>query len=131
MRNGLTTLMRISSQNPCLEDKLPESQIDASYNVEPGNLNELSTWKLMVENGEMTELALRQCSTLPFMEYEVSGALDFEGLEQAKELLISPKKRRLAAGIDVMLTSQGLSTKEKSVNKTRGGRPGWLSRSKV
>ena len=38
---------------------------------------------------------------------------DFEGLEEAKKLLISPKKRRLEAGVDVMLTSQGPSTEQK------------------
>ena len=75
------------------EDKLPESQIDGSYNVDPGNLMELETWKLMAETGEMTEEALRHCSIMPFMEYEVSGLLDFEGLEEAKKLLISPKKK--------------------------------------
>ena len=95
---------------PLPEDKLPEPQLDASYNVEPGNLNELNTWKLMAEQGEMTEEAMRQCSVLPFMEYEIAGLLDFEGLETAKELLVSPKKRRIEAGVDVMLTSQCLST---------------------
>ena len=105
--------MRRASRSPCLRGKLPESQIDGSYSVEPGNLNELSTWQLMAESGEMTEEALRQCSLMPFMEYEVSGLLDFEGLEEAKALLISPKKRRIAAGLDVMLTSQGLSHEQK------------------
>ena len=57
---------------PLPEDKLPESQIDASYNVEPGHLNELSTWQLMVESGEMTQEAMKECAMLPFMEYEVS-----------------------------------------------------------
>ena len=104
---------------PLAEDKLPETQLDASYNVEPGNLNELSTWQLMAEQGEMTEEALRQCSTLPFMEYEVSGLLDFEGLEEAKELLISPKKKRIEAGIDVMLSSQGLSFEQRRKNNKR------------
>ena len=98
---------------PLTEDKLPEPQLDASYNVEPGNLNEFNTWKLMAEQGEMTEEALRQCNVLPFMEYEVSGLLDVEGLEEAKELLVSPKKRRIEAGLDVMLTSQGLSNEQK------------------
>ena len=98
---------------PLPEDKLPEPQLDASYNVEPGNLNELNTWKLMAEQGEMPEEALRQCSVLPFIEYEMSGLLDFEGLEEAKALLVSPKKRRIEAGLDVMLTSQGLSHEQK------------------
>ena len=98
---------------PLPEDKLPEPQLDASYNVEPGNLNELNTWKLMAKEGEMTEEAMRQCSVLPFIEYEMSGLLDFEGLEEAKALLVSPKKRRIEAGLDVMLTSQGLSNEQK------------------
>ena len=98
---------------PLPEDTLPEPQLDASYNVEPGNLNELNTWKLMAEEGEMTEEAMRQCSVLPFIEYEMSGLLDFEGLEEAKALLVSPKKRRIEAGLDVMLTSQGLSHEQK------------------
>ena len=80
---------------PLPEGKLPESQIDGSYSVEPGNLNELSTWQLMAESGEMTEQALTQCSLLPFMEYEVSGLLDVEGLDEATQLLDSPKKMRL------------------------------------
>ena len=63
---------------PLPEDKLPESQIDGSYSVEPGNLNELSTWQLMAESGEMTEEALRQCSRMPSMEYEESGLLHFQ-----------------------------------------------------
>ena len=76
-------------------------------------MSELRTWQLMAETGEMTEEALRKCSLMPFMEYEVSGLLDFEGLEEAKELLISPKKRRIEAGVDVMLSSQGLSTEQR------------------
>ena len=104
---------------PLPEDKLPEVQLDASYNVEPGNLNELNTWKLMAEQGEMTEEAMRQCSVLPFIEYEMSGLLDFEGLEEAKALLVSPKKRRIEAGVDVMLTSQGLSTEQRRWKRKR------------
>ena len=101
------------------EDKLPESQIDGSYSVEPGKLNGLSTWQLMAESGEMTEEALRHCSRMPFMEYEVSGLLDFEGLEEAKELLISPKQRRIEAGLDPMLTSQGLSVEQRRQRNKR------------
>ena len=42
------------------DTKLPESHMDGSYNVEPdgGSLNELTTWKLMAESGEMPEEAL-------------------------------------------------------------------------
>ena len=53
------------------------------------------------------------------MEYEVSGTLDFEGLEEAKKLLISPKQRRIEAGVDVMLTSQGLTPEQKRVKNCR------------
>ena len=76
---------------------LPESQMDGSYNVEPdgGSLNELETWKRMAKSGEMTEEALEQCATLPLVGYDVSGLLDFEGLEEAKKLLISPKKNEV------------------------------------
>ena len=78
-------------------------------------------WNLMVKTGEMTEDAMRECSRMPFMEYEVSGMLDFEGLEEAKELLISPKKMRLAAGVTVMLSSQGPSIEQRrQKNKRRG-----------
>ena len=37
------------------DTKLPESHMDGSYNVEPdgGSLNELRTWKLIAESGEM------------------------------------------------------------------------------
>ena len=61
----------------------------------------------MAASGEMTEDALRECSLMPYMDYEVHGILDFEGLEEAKELLTSLKKRRREAGIDEMLTAQG------------------------
>ena len=74
------------------EDKSIESQVDGGYSVEPGNLNEFSPWRLMVGSGEMTDEAFRQCSQMPFMEYGVSGLLGFEGLEEANEFLISPKK---------------------------------------
>ena len=84
---------------------LPEKDMDYSYHAEgPGALQELRTWKLMAESGEMSEAALRLCSELPWLEYEIQGALDFEGLEEANNLLISPKKKRLEAGIDPMLT---------------------------
>ena len=94
---------------------LPESQMDGSYNVEPdgGSLNELETWKRMAKSGEMSEEALEQCATLPFIEYDVSGLLEFEGLEEAKQLLISPKKRRLEAGLDPMLSKQGPSIEQR------------------
>ena len=105
---------------PLPEDQLPEDQLDASYSVEPNTLSELSTWQKMVEDGEMPEEALRHCSQLSFMEYEVSGTLDFDGLERAKELLISPKMRRKAAGIDEMLTRQGLNSEQKSQRKIGG-----------
>ena len=39
--------------------------------------------------------------------------LDFEGLEVAKELLISPKKRRIEAGVDPMLSNQGLNPEQR------------------
>ena len=56
---------------------LPEDQKDCSYHAEePGSLQELSSWKLMAKSGEMTEEALRQCSLLPWMEYEVQGMMD-------------------------------------------------------
>ena len=84
-----------------------------TYNVEPGDLNELATWKLMAESGEMSPDALRECSQLPFMEYEVNNLPDFEGLEEAKDLLISPKRRRLEAGVDVNLTTQRMSNEQK------------------
>ena len=38
---------------PLPEDRLPDSQLDATYNVEPGHLNELATWQFMSESGEM------------------------------------------------------------------------------
>ena len=103
------------------QTKLPESQMDGSYNVEPdgGSLNELETWKRMAKSGEMSEEALEQCATLPFMEYEVSGLLDFEGLEEAKKLLISPKKRRLEAGLDPMLSKQGPSVEQRRKKNKR------------
>ena len=102
--------------------KLLESQMDGSYNVEPdgGSLNELETWKCMAKSGDMTEEALEQCATLPFMEYEVSGLLDFEGLEEeAKKLLTSPKKRRLEAGLDPMLSKQGPSVEQRRKKNKR------------
>ena len=44
------------------ETKLPESHMDGSYNIEPdgGGLDELDTWKLMAESGEMPDEALKQ-----------------------------------------------------------------------
>ena len=84
-----------------------------------GNLDELSTWQLMAESGEMPEEALKHCATLPFIEYEVSGLLDFEGLEEAKKLLTSPKKRRLEAGVDPMLSKQGPSIEQRRQNNKR------------
>ena len=103
--------------------QLPDAQLDATYSVEPGDLNELSTWELMVQTGEMTDDAMRQCSRLPFMEYEVSGWLDFEGLEEAKELLMSPKQRRIQAGVDPMLSNQGLNPEQRRLkNKRRNDR---------
>ena len=105
---------------PLTEDaKLPEHQVDASYSIDAGSQNELTTWQLMVQTGEMTEEALRECSLMPFMEYEVSGTLDFEGLEEAKELLASPKKRRIEAGVDPMLSRQGLLPEERRKTKQR------------
>ena len=49
--------------------------------------------------------------------------LDFEGLEEAKKLLISPKQRRIEAGLDVMLSSQGLNVEQRRErNKRRSER---------
>ena len=95
--------------------------MDGSYNVEPdgGSLDELDTWKRMAKSGEMPEEALEQCAPLPFIEYEVSGLLDFEGLEEAKKLLISPKKRRLEAGLDPMLSKQGPSVEQRRKKNKR------------
>ena len=101
------------------EDKLPESQIDASYNVEEGNLMELATWKLMAETGEMTEDAMKFASQMQFIEYEVQGMPTFEGLEEAKKLLASPKQRRIDAGIDPHLTRQGLSNEQRRQRNKR------------
>ena len=89
------------------EVKLPEVQKDCSYHGEEGSLQELSTWKLMVKEGEMTEEAMRELSLEPWLSYEVQGMLDSEALQQAKELMTGPRKRRLEAGIDPLLTQQG------------------------
>ena len=100
---------------------LLESQMDGSYNVDPYGcrLNELETWNLMAESGEMPDEALTHCATLPSIEYEVSGLLDFEGLEEAKKLLMSPKKRRLEAGLDPMLSKQGPSVEQRRKKNKR------------
>ena len=121
MRNVFHNLDEQGFPKALPETKLPESQLDGSYNAEPdgGNFNDLSTWQLMAESGEMPEEALKQCSMLPFMEYEVSGLLDFEGLEEAKKLLISPKKRRLEAGLDPMLSKQGPSVEQRRKKNKR------------
>ena len=103
------------------EDKIHESQLDASYCEEPGSLLELNTWKMMAETGEMTEEALKSCSLMPWMEYELNNIPDFEGLEEAKELMISPKTKRLQAGLDVHLSSQGPSAAQRRARKKRGG----------
>ena len=95
-------------------------QLDCSYHAEvTGSLQELSTWKLMAESGEMTEEAMRQCSMMPWMEYEVQGKLDFQGLEEARDLLRGPQARRLEAGIDKMLTSQGPSLEKRKARNLR------------
>ena len=73
----------------------------------------------MATSGEMTDEALEQCAALPFMEYEVSGLLDFEGLEEANKLLISPKKRRLEAGVDPMMSKQGPSIEQRRQKNKR------------
>ncbi len=75
----------------------------------------------MVETGEMTEEAMKHASLMPWLEYEVAGMVDFEGLEEAKELLVSPKKRRRDAGIDVMLTSQTPTAERKQQRARMGG----------
>ena len=82
---------------PPAYEQLPEAKKDVSYHSEePGQLSELRTWQLMVESGEMTPEALRQCSEEPWIEMEVQGLLDFGGLlDEAKELLVSPKQRRI------------------------------------
>ena len=76
---------------------------------------------MMAETGEMSEEALRCCSLMPFMEYELNNIPDFEGLEEAKELMISPKTKRLQAGLDVHLSSQGPSGAQRRARKKRGG----------
>ncbi len=73
----------------------------------------------MVETGEMSEAAMKEASMMPWMEYEVAGVVDFEGLEEAKEFLVTPKKRRLDAGIDVMLTSQAPTAEKKKQRAKR------------
>ena len=117
---GFPKPLREDEEVPEKDRVLPECQLDCSYHPEePGSLLELSTWKLMTEKGEMSETALRDCSQMPWMEWEVQGMLDFEGLEEAKELLISPKTRRLEAGLDPMLTSQGLTPEKKRQKAVR------------
>ena len=76
------------------EDKIRESQLEDSYSVEKGDLNELTIWKMMAATGEMDEEALRHCSECPFMEYEVAGIPDFEGLREARQLLLSPSAQQ-------------------------------------
>ena len=105
---------------PLSEDTVEECQIDASYSVEPGSLSELSTWKAMAKTGEMSQEALRYASEIPCMEYELySQEWGFEGLEEAQKLLISPKQKRLQAGIDVMLSRQGLGPEQRRLKNKR------------
>ena len=56
---------------------------------------------------------------MPFMEYEVNMMPDFEGLDEARELLISPKKQRERAGIDVMLSTQGPTSEQRRLKNKR------------
>ena len=50
----------------------------------------------------------------------MSGLLDFEGLEEAKKLLATPKKRRRAVGVGPMLSNQGPSIEQmRQKNKRR------------
>ena len=80
---------------PLPEDKLPESQLDCTYNVEPGDLNEPATWKFMAESGEMSLDALRECVQFPFMDYDVNNLPDFEGLEEANTPSSGPSESAL------------------------------------
>ena len=57
------------------------------------------------------------------------GGLDFEGLEEARELLISPKQRRRDAGLDVMLTPQGPAIEKRRERNKR--RIEWLQERKA
>ena len=99
--------------------KLPEVLKDCSYHGEEGSLQELSTWKLMVKKGEMTEEAMKELSLEPWLSYEVQGMLDSEALQEAKELMVSPKKRRLEAGIDPLLTQQGPTEQTRKKRRKR------------
>ena len=53
------------------------------------------------------------------LDTEVHGVLDFEGLGEAKELLKTPKRRRLEAGLDVMLTAQGPTPEKRKERAAR------------
>ena len=99
--------------------RLAEGLKDYTYHGEPGDLQTLTTWEHMVETGEMSRDALLEIREEPWLEYEVHGLLDFEGVGEAKELLVSAKKRRLEAGVDPMLTRQGPTERERKVRRQR------------
>ena len=101
---------------PVVKKELPQE--DVTFHGEPGDEQVLTSWKEMARTGEMTKDALRQMTQEPWLEMEVS-CLEMEGLEEAKELLKTPRQRRQELGLDVHLTAQGDSIAAKTRKRNR------------
>jgi len=88
-----------------LSTPIEDQQGDTSYDVEVDEKQELVAWRRMAAEGQLTALQLRELSECPRVQLEVE-AVDFDGLEEMRQLLKSPAELRRERGIDERLTSQ-------------------------
>ena len=88
-------------------EKMIEQQAHDSYWVESGHEEELSIWRSLLENEELSAQQLQEMKTTPYFECLVSEFSHFSDIaKEYKELVKTPKQQRAEAGLDVNLTSQ-------------------------
>ena len=91
---------------------------EQSYSVEEGEQRKLASWTEMADTGALSTEALEELQQCPYLEIAISDFAEFEGLEDYKELMKTPKMKRAEKGIDQGLTSQKADLSKKKSRKS-------------
>jgi len=80
---------------------------EQTYLTTEGNVRELSTWRALLQNEELTQEQLDQMKAEPWFQVEVQEFQEHAGVrEEYLQLIKTPKDLRRESGIDENLTTQ-------------------------
>jgi hypothetical protein len=113
--NGMPLAGEIKVEKP---GEIPDDA-EQTYHVEEGSVKKpLSVWKEQLQEGIVTEADIREFQEEPWFALELQNFKGLDGIEDCKQLLKTPKQKRIERGLDPHLTTQR-KDKEKAMRKKR------------